>query len=57
MFETKYYVVQKIDGDYAVLRRTDIDSADTILVAIALLPMEIIEGTNLVWENLEYSIV
>lgn len=57
MFETKYYVVQKIDGDYAVLRRTDIDSADTILVARALLPIEIIEGTNLVWENLEYSIV
>lgn len=51
------YIVEKIDGDYAVLRRTDIDGEDTILVAQALLPMGIDEGTELLWENLEYSII
>jgi len=57
MFEAIKYVVQKIDGDYAVLRRIDIKTADTILVARALLPMDIFEGTKLLWENLEYSII
>lgn len=51
------YIVEKIDGDYAVLRRTDIQSEDTVLVARALLPEEIDEGTRLLWENLEYSIM
>ena len=34
------YVVARIDGDYAVLRRTDNDTHDEILVARALLPEE-----------------
>lgn len=32
------YEVASIDGDYAVLRRTDNDTHDEILVARALLP-------------------
>lgn len=52
-----YYIVEKIDGDYAVLRRTDILSEDTVLVARALLPEETDEGTRLLWENLEYSVI
>lgn len=55
--ETKYYIVEKIDGDYAILKRTDIDQNDDFLVARALLPMEIEEGTKLLWENLEYTII
>ncbi|WMJ24350.1 chorismate--pyruvate lyase [Paludicola sp. MB14-C6] len=55
--ETKYYIVQKIDGDYAILLRTDTTEEDTILVARFLLPMEIDEGSNLIWENLEYKIL
>ncbi|MGN0674632.1 MAG: hypothetical protein ACI4KG_02690 [Oscillospiraceae bacterium] len=51
------YIVEKIDGDYAVLRRTDIASEDTVLVARALLPDETDEGTRLLWENLEYSVI
>ena len=35
------YEVASIDGDYAVLRRTDNDTHDEILVARALLPEEI----------------
>ncbi len=51
------YIVKRIDGDYAVLLRTDIAGDDTILVARALLPEEIDEGTYLLWENLEYTII
>ncbi len=56
MFEDKYYSVIKIDGDYAILKRTDLNEDDTILVARALLPLEIQEGTRLIWKNLEYTI-
>ena len=51
------YIVIRIDGDYAVLKRTDIDSEDTVLVARALLPEETDEGTRLLWENLEYTVI
>ncbi|MBQ9119854.1 MAG: chorismate--pyruvate lyase [Lachnospiraceae bacterium] len=50
------YVVVSIDGDYAHLKRTDIESDDLKLVARALLPPEAGEGTELVYECLEYSI-
>ena len=41
--EKWYYEVVSIDGDYANLRRTDIESDDLKLVARALLPAEIYE--------------
>ncbi|MFC2477027.1 MAG: chorismate--pyruvate lyase [Catonella sp.] len=52
--ETWYYEVVSIDGDYANLRRTDIESADLKLVARALLPEEISEGSKLKYEMFEY---
>lgn len=55
--EPKNYLVKRIDGDYAMLVRTDIPSQEEILVARALLPNDIDEGTQLRWDNLEYSIV
>ncbi len=55
--ETKNYFVEKIAGDYATLRQTDENSEkDTILVALALLPLEIFEGTLVIYENLQYSL-
>ena len=54
--ETWYYVVESIDGDYANLRRTDIESEDLKLVARALLPAEIFEGAKLKYEMMTYSI-
>lgn len=51
------YMVETIDGDYAHLRRLDEESADLKLVARALLPPEIAEGTRLHYEMLEYTIV
>ncbi len=60
--ETWYYEVVSIDGDYAHLRRTDLEIADGSnldlkLVARALLPMEIMEGSKLKYEMLQYSII
>ncbi len=55
--ETWYYIVESIDGDYANLRRTDIESDDLKLVARALLPENIAEGTQLKYEFMQYSIV
>ena len=52
--ETWYYEVVSIDGDYANLRRTDIESSDLKLVARALLPEEISEGSKLKYEMFEY---
>ena len=53
--ETWYYEVVSIDGDYANLRRTDIESDDLKLVARALLPPEIAEGSRLKYEMMTYS--
>ncbi len=55
--ETYYYVVDSIDGDYANLKRTDIDTDDVKLVARALLPDGIDVGTKLKYEMFEYEIV
>ena len=55
--ETWYYVVISIDGDYANLKRTDVESEDLKLVARALLPEGIAEGTKLKYELMQYSIV
>ncbi|MCI9382242.1 MAG: chorismate--pyruvate lyase [Dorea sp.] len=53
------YIVERIDGDYAMLRREDEVDADAEpkMVARALLPPEIMEGTRLLYEYLQYSIL
>lgn len=55
--ESWEYVVEKIDGDYAHLRRTDKQENDLKLVARAILPAEIIEGTRLNYEFFEYTLI
>ena len=57
MFETWYYEVVSFDGDYANLKRTDIESDDLKLVARALLPYEIKEGSRLKYEMMQYEII
>ncbi|MBO5055928.1 MAG: chorismate--pyruvate lyase [Lachnospiraceae bacterium] len=54
---TFLYEVAGIDGDYANLRRTDIESDELKLVARALLPAEISEGTKLKYEWMQYEII
>ena len=55
--ETWYYEVVNIEGDYANLRRTDQESDDLKLVARALLPAEIMEGTKLKYEMMQYEMM
>ncbi len=54
--ETKYYIVARIDGDYAWLKRTDAEE-EPLFIARALLPEEIDEGTKLKYEMLQYEII
>lgn len=56
MFEAIYYKVERIDGDYANLRRTDGGFDELKLVARALLPPETAEGTRLKYEMMQYEI-
>ena len=49
--ETWFYEVVSIDGDYANLRRTDIESNDLKLVARAL------EGSKLKYELMQYELI
>ena len=55
--ETWHYEVVSIDGDYANLRRTDLESDDLKLVARALLPPEIKEGSRLKYEMMQYELL
>ena len=55
--ETWYYEVASIDGDYAHLRRTDMETDDLKLVARALLPPEIMEGSKLKYELMQYELL
>lgn len=55
--ETIPYIVLQIEGDYAILKRTDMETDDTVQMARALLPEEITDGTRLLMENFEFSIV
>jgi hypothetical protein len=54
---TFYYEVKQIDGDYAYLSRLDAPEEPLKLVARALLPPEIMEGTKLIYEWMQYSIL
>ena len=55
--DERYYIVARIDGDYAYLERTDEKEDDLLIVARALLPEAIDEGTKLKWAFLTYEII
>lgn len=55
--ETKYYRVERIDGDYAYLRRTDAPEPELLMIARALLPDETNEGSALKWEMFQYELL
>ncbi len=52
-----YYTVNSLEGDYAYLKKEDDASDELKCVARALLPAEIVEGSRLVYEMMEYNIV
>lgn len=57
MMNTFQYQVESIDGDYANLKRIDIESDEIKLVARALLPPDIAEGTKLLYEYMQYQVI
>lgn len=57
LMNTFRYEVVSIDGDYANLKRIDVESDEVKLVARALLPPEIMEGTKLLYEMMQYEIL
>lgn len=52
----KYYIVKSIDGDYANLVDENVQDGETKLVARALLPENIAEGTRLRYAFIQYEI-
>ena len=55
MFETVFYKVVKIDGDYAYLVKTDTEE-EPKLEARALLPEGIMECSKLKYELMQYEL-
>lgn len=51
------YRVELLDGDYAHLKRVDKPQEESKLVARALLPESICEGSQLLYENLQYELL
>ena len=52
--EIKFYILTKIEGDYATL--ADEATRDELFIAMALLPLGIDIGTRLRFENMEFSV-
>ncbi len=52
--EPKDYIVERIEGEYAILKD---DSGEELFIAMALLPMGVDVGTKLHYEMFEYSII
>ncbi len=53
--EPRDYIVDKIEGEYAILK--ECQTGEELFIALALLPFGIDIGTNLHYENLEYEII
>ncbi len=52
--ETKFYILTKIEGEYATITETQSD--EELFIAMALLPLGVDIGTKLRYQNLEFSI-
>ena len=55
--EPMEYIVLRLEGDYALLQRTDKPVPEPLFIARALLPAETDEGSRLRYEMLEYQIL
>ena len=53
--EEKDYVLEKIEGEYAILK--EIDGENEVFIALALLPPGVDVGTNLHFENFQYTVI
>lgn len=53
--EKQYYMVARIEGEYAYLRPDN--GAEDLFIAMALLPLGVDEGDRLVYEFPDYTIL
>ena len=53
--ETKFYILTKIEGEYATI--TDKASGDELFIAMALLPLGVDIGSELKYENLQFELI
>ncbi len=53
--ETIYYIVSKIEGEYAYLK--DIKTGNEVFIAMALLPFGTDVGSKLCYELFEYTLM
>ena len=53
--ETRFYTVERIEGEYAYIR--EVEAGEEIFIAMALLPQGADIGTKLKYEMLEYEII
>ena len=51
--ETMFYIISKIEGEYATL--TDEETGEELFIAMALLPFGSDIGERLKYENLEFE--
>ena len=51
------YIVERIWGDYAFLRQADRPGEEPVQVARALLPEEIYEGSRLLAQECQYTLM
>ena len=54
--ETIFYIVARIDGDYAMLQREDAPDEDLKQVAMAFMPAGISEGDRVKYELFQYDL-
>lgn len=57
MFERIDYRVLRIDGEYAYLQKLEDENAEEKCVAMALLPPEIMGGSQVAYEMMEYRMI
>ena len=53
--EPKDYIVDRIEGEYAILK--EIGNENEMFIALALLPVGVDIGTKLHFENFEYTVI
>ncbi|MBO5713028.1 MAG: chorismate--pyruvate lyase [Clostridia bacterium] len=53
----KFYVIIKIDGEYAYLREVDKGEESDVFVALYLLPMGVTVGSKLRSQFFEYELI
>ena len=53
--ETKFYIISKIEGEYATL--VDKETGEELFIALMLLPMGIDVNDSLKYENFEFELI